>query len=88
VPPGEPLWLLYELDWQTDAVLRTVNIFPDGSITRNSIALEQRNGDVCPSLIDHSVHVMFENAPVEAITEIEFETSWAKGTDKPFWFDR
>ena len=52
VPEGEPLWLLYEVDREAGAVPRTVEIFPDGRIARNSVALERRYGDDCPSLID------------------------------------
>jgi hypothetical protein len=36
-------WIYYEVDTVTDVVLRTVNVFADGRIERNSIALEERN---------------------------------------------
>lgn len=39
VPEGQPLWLLYELDDAADAVTRSVDLFPDGSVARNSIEI-------------------------------------------------
>jgi len=42
VPPDEPTWLYYEVNTVADVVLRTVDIFADGRIERNSIALEER----------------------------------------------
>lgn len=88
IPQGEPEWLLYEVDRLADAVLRSVEIFPDGNVTRNSIELEQRNGDVCPSLMDDSLDQAFKDAPLEQIAGEEFETFWMKGVDTPFWFPR
>jgi len=47
VPPHEPTWLTTRI---ADVVLRTVNVFADGRIERNSIALEERKGtDARPS---------------------------------------
>jgi hypothetical protein len=86
VPPEEPLWLHYEIDSGADAVLRTVDVFADGRITRNSIELEQRHGDDCPSLIDCSLDEGFAGANLERIAREEFENLWEKGVDTPFWF--
>lgn len=88
VPEGEPQWLLYEMDKQADTVLRTVDIYADGKITRNSVDLEQRNGDACPSLIDTSIVEAFEGVEMETITSTEFEKFWLAGEDRPFWFVR
>lgn len=88
VPDGEPEWLLYEMDKQADTVLRTVDIYADGKVTRNSIDLEQRNGDVCPSLIDTSIVEAFEGVDLETITPSEFDKFWIVGEDRPFWFVR
>ena len=78
--------MLLEIDFEADAVVRSVDIFPDGRVTRNSVALEQRNGDDCRSLIDTSLAAGLEDAPLEEITEAEFETWWIEGKDEPFWF--
>lgn len=85
VPPGEPLWLHYELDVQADAVVRSVDLFSDGTITRNSIAIEERGGKPCPSLIDCPLAEGFAGVDLEEITREEFEQVWLKGRDKPFW---
>ncbi|QIG81590.1 hypothetical protein [Stakelama tenebrarum] len=78
--------MLYEIDRSADAVLRTIEIFEDGRITRNSIDLEQRNGYHCPSLIDCSLNEGFDGVGVEAMPHDEFEALWAKGVDTPVWF--
>lgn len=88
VPSGEPLWLHYEIDFGADAVLRSVNVFADGSVTRNSVELEQRHAAACPSLIDCSLAESFARAKLEEITREEFEALWEKGVDTPFWFVR
>ena len=48
IPDGEPEWVLYEISYEQDAVLRAVDIYPDGRITRNGVEIEERNGDHCP----------------------------------------
>lgn len=40
VPDGEPSWLYYEIDKENDAVCRSIEVFPDGHIARNSIEIE------------------------------------------------
>jgi hypothetical protein len=85
VPPGAPTWLLYELDEEADAVVRSADVFADGSVTRNSIEIEERSGTSCPSLIDCSLAAGFDGLEVEHITGEEFEAVWSTGTDKPFW---
>lgn len=86
VPKGSPLWLLYEVDEAADDVLRSVEVFPDGRITRNSIELEQRNGDHCPSLIDVGWHEGVAEAKLEKISAETFEELYRRGADTPFWF--
>jgi hypothetical protein len=69
-------------------VLRTVHVFADGRIARNSIALEERHGDKCPSLIDGSLEPLFADGKLEEILREQFEKWWTKGVDTPFWFPR
>ncbi len=88
VPADEATWLLYEVSPSQDAVLRSVDIYADGRVTRNSVELEQQNGDHCPSLIECSVEEAFPDTVVTVITQQEFEDAWARGVDKPFWFTR
>lgn len=88
VPEGEAEWRLYEISRTQDAVLRTVDLYSDGRVTRNSIEIEQRHGDDCPSLIDTSLDDGFSDADLTAIDRDEFEQHWKRGTDEPFWFVR
>jgi hypothetical protein len=83
VPPGEPEWLLYEVDEGADSVLRTVDIFTDGTTLRNSLEIEQRDGRPCSSLMDISSSDRFEGADLEAIEPGAFERAWASGVDTP-----
>lgn len=86
VPADSPIWMHYEIDRSADAVLRTIEIFEDGRVTRNGIDLEQRNGDHCPSLIDCSLSEGFDGVEMKPMSHAEFEALWAKGVDKPVWF--
>ena len=85
-PADSPLWLHYEISKFADAVLRTVEVFENGRIARNSIELEQRNGDHCPSLIDCSLNEAFDGLEIEEMTRADFEALWERGADTPFWF--
>jgi hypothetical protein len=86
VPDASPLWLLYEIDRAADRCTRMVEIFPDGAITRNSIELEERNRDSCPSLFDDSLTDFLSHTGLETINREQFEAFWTKGVDTPFWF--
>lgn len=86
MPDGEPLWFLYEVDEQADAVLRNVEVFPDGRITRNSIEIEQRKGHRCRSLIDCSLADGFSDAKKQVIAAAKFEAFWRRGVETPWWF--
>jgi len=88
IPDGEPIWLFYEVDKLADAVLRTVHVFADGRVARNSVVLEQRHGDQCPSLIDCSLGDLFDGGKLEEISREQFEEWWTKGIDVPVWFVR
>jgi hypothetical protein len=88
VPDGEPLWLFYEVDRVAGVVLRTVEVFPDGRIARNSVELEQQHGDECPSLIDCSLEDFFADADLDEMPREQFEDLWTKGVDTPVWFVR
>jgi hypothetical protein len=85
VQPGEPGWLFYELDEESDVVVRSANVFADGAVARNSIEIEERSGKPCPSLIDCSLAEGFAGVALEPISREEFEQIWAKGIDTPFW---
>ena len=85
IPEGEPTWLLYEIDDAADAVTRTVDIFDEGKVTRNSIEIEERDGRSCPSLINVSLAEGFAAADLEEISAEEFEAAWARGVDAPIW---
>jgi hypothetical protein len=86
VPAGEPSWLFYEIDEGVDAVVRSVWVYADGLVTRNSIEIEERSGKDCPSLIDCSLAQGFEGVDLEAITANEFDEVWDSGVDTPFWY--
>jgi len=86
VSADSPLWLHYEISKSADAVLRTIEIFEDGRITRNSVDLEQRNGDHCPSLIDCSLREGFDGVEMKTMPHDEFEALWEEGVDTPVWF--
>lgn len=88
VPDGEPTWLFYEVDIEADAVLRTADVFADGQVARNSVALEERHGDKCSSLIDCSLECLFADGKLQEISHEQFEECWTKGVDTPFWFPR
>jgi hypothetical protein len=79
------LWLFYEIDESADAVTRSVWVYADGTVTRNSIEIEERSGKGCPSLIDCSLVQGFESADLEEITPEEFGKVWDSGVDTPFW---
>lgn len=85
VPAGEPSWLYYEIDKEADAVRRSVEVFSDGRITRNSIDVEERDGSPCPSLIDVSLDEAFGDGEPLALSQGEFEDLWRQGVDTPFW---
>jgi hypothetical protein len=85
VPDGGPLWLYYEVDDEADIVLRTVDVFQDGRIERNSIELEQRNGDICTSLVDGPFIETVQQAGLQPTTHDAFEGLWALGKNTPFW---
>lgn len=85
IPPGEPEWLLYEFDEQADKVLRTVDVFPDGTRQRNSIEIEERDGRSCPSLIGDSIKVSFSGVQFEELAQDAFEAAWIGAEDTPFW---
>ncbi|MGR4866807.1 hypothetical protein [Caulobacter sp. LARHSG274] len=84
-PVGEPSWFFYEIDDTADAVTRSVWVYADGSVTRNSIEIEEQSGKDCPSLIDCSVAQGFDGVDLEKISPEEFQNVWDKGVDTPFW---
>ncbi|WP_439539898.1 DUF6881 domain-containing protein [Sphingomonas sp.] len=85
LPAGEPEWIYYEIDQSRDAVCRSIEVFPDGRIERNSIEIEQRGGRDCPSLIDLPLHEGFDGTEPIEISRAAFEDLWRQGLDVPFW---
>jgi len=83
-----PAWLHYEVSEVADAVIRTIEVFADGRITRNSIEIEQRHGDHCPSLIDVSLSEGFDGLELQTMSREGFEALWQQGVDTPVWFVR
>ncbi|MDO5642344.1 MAG: hypothetical protein Q4G26_08180 [Paracoccus sp. (in: a-proteobacteria)] len=86
IPPDEPACICYEIRASDDAVIRMVEIFPDGRILRNSIAHETRNGDDCPSLIEGPAQALLAVRPIGVLTPMAFENLWRQGNDRPVWF--
>lgn len=88
VPEESPEWTFYEVDWDADAVTRTVEVFKDGRVERDSLELEERKGDSCPSLVDMSLDDAFAGVCLDEveIPASEFEAMWNRGVDTPFWF--
>lgn len=69
-----------------DVVLRAIDVFADSRIERNSLALEERKGDICPSLVEGPFMETVRSVPLDLIPAAAFEERWQRGTDKPFWF--
>ena len=86
VPPYEPVWLYYEVDTAADLVLRTIHVYADGRIERDSVAIEQRKGDHCPTLVDGPFMRFVHEAWLDPIPSSTFGALWERGTDTPFWF--
>ena len=89
VPAGEPLWLFYEVEENTQVVTRIVEIFLDGSSLRNSIELAEREGpDLRAPQYRSLVHGDFLDDEtrkwVEEISEAEFNRQWNCAADKPW----
>ncbi len=79
-------WLLYEVDEAAGNVLYSVEVFSDGRIARNSVEMEQRYGDDCPSLIDIGWREGIAEAQLEIIGAETFEKLYRQGIDTPVWF--
>jgi len=83
VPAGEPLWSHYEVDPTLDVVLRSVEVFVDGHLERNSIELEERCGRPCVSIVHGPFMSVAAQAQLESIGAGDFEKLWERGVDKP-----
>jgi hypothetical protein len=86
IPDGAPRMFFYEVDVEADLVLRWVEIFPDGRIERNSVELEQANGDTSPSLFEHPWSERDADIEIHEIQVDDFEGEWTEGKDTPCWF--
>jgi len=82
VPAGEPTWLFYEVDDQTEDVLRLVELFKDGSSQRNSLALENQKGPAVESLIRMSFFESIADHSYELISAEMFDELYADATDR------
>ena len=82
VPAGEPLWSHYEVDPTLDVVLRSVEVFEDGHLERNSIELEERCGRPCVSIAHGPFMFVAAQAQLESIVAGDFEKLWERGVDK------
>ena len=83
VPAGELLWLHYEVDPTRDVVLRSVEVFEDGHLERNSIELEGRDGLPCGSIVHGPFMSVAAQAQLEPVGAEDFEKLWERGVDKP-----
>lgn len=86
VPEENPEWFFYEVDTSTDNVLRMVNIFTDGRVTRDSVEIEERSGIACPSVLDFPFSQDMDELLLETISPEEFEQLWKTGVDTAFWY--
>ena len=86
VPSYEPVWLYYEVDTAADLVLRTIHVYADGRIERDSVAIEERHGDCCPTLVDGPFMPSVNEAGLDPTPSSTFGALWERGTDTPFWF--
>ncbi len=83
VPEGVPVWLYYEVDPHRDVVLRSVEIFADGRMERNSLALEARDGWACESIVHGPFMPVVAHAKLETTGAETFEALWELSMDKP-----
>lgn len=83
VPEGEPTWLLFEVEVNEDRVLRTVDVFEDGSMQRNSIALEERDGYPCLSIVEGPFMPLVRKVALEKVPAALFEGLWNDAEDRP-----
>jgi hypothetical protein len=83
IPLGAPCWLCYEVNEVTDSVLRSVEIFADGSSHRNSLQLQERDGFVCTSLVHGSFRAIVTGVMLERIEPERFEQLWNTAQDIP-----
>jgi len=86
VPTDTPVWFHYEVNFIEDNVLRTVEIFSNGTHVRNSLALENRYGYPypCVSLVDGPFMELAADWSLEEISALDFEKLWEISADKPF----
>lgn len=85
IPPDMPIWFFYEVDVEGDNVLRSMEVFADGSVTRNSLEIEARHGQRWESLADGPFMEDIEDMGLSVCGAEEFEKVWARGNDTPFW---
>ena len=83
VPEGEPVRFFYEVDEAADNVLRSVELYVDGSLQRNSLELEARDGWPCISLWHGSFAELSAGVPLEPLLASGFEEHWQRAIDTP-----
>jgi hypothetical protein len=82
-PEGEPIRFFYEVDAVADIVLRSVELHADGSLQRNSLELEARDGWPCVSLWHGSFAELSVGVPLEPLSASTFEEYWRRAIDTP-----
>ncbi|MCR9224420.1 MAG: hypothetical protein NXH70_10140 [Hyphomonas sp.] len=82
VPAGEPTWMLYEVEQQTDNVLRLVELFEGGSSERSSLALKNQNRPSVESLVSMRFTESIADHAYEIISAEMFNELYAAATDR------
>lgn len=74
--------MFYEVDYQTDHVLRLVELFEDRSSQRNSLELESQVGPPVVSLVSMSFTESIADHAYELISAEMFNELYAAATDR------
>ncbi len=74
--------MFYEVDAQSDNVLRIVELFEDGSSQRNSLVLESQKGPTVESLVPMSFTECIADHSYELIDAEMFDELYRDATDR------
>lgn len=75
--------MFYEVDAQTDNVLRIVELFEDGSSQRNSLVLESQKGPTVVSLVPMNFIDSIADHSYELVPADVFDQLYANAADRP-----